>query len=59
MTTAKKVYLVSNGDLRQPACLNGWPLQEKTLKQVRNALKKLGFDSEALPSLTRNASTGF
>jgi len=59
MAAAKKVYLVSNGDLRQPACLNGWPLQEKTLGQVRKALKKLGFDAEILPKFDAKRKHGF
>ncbi|NLO33766.1 MAG: hypothetical protein GX117_10490 [Candidatus Hydrogenedentes bacterium] len=59
MASSKKVYLLSNGDLRQPACLNGWPLQEKTLKQVKSAAKKLGFDTVVLPKFDSKRKHGF
>jgi len=59
MAAAKTVYLVSNGDLRQPACLNGWPLQKKTLAQVQKALKNLGYASEILPKFDAKRKHGF
>ncbi len=59
MTSAKTVYLVSNGDFREPACIAGWPLQENTLAQVRKALKKFGWDAETLPHFDAKRKHGF
>ncbi len=59
MATKKTVYLVSNGDYRGPACVAGWPLQEKTLTQVRKALKKLGYDATIKPCFDPKRNHGF
>lgn len=59
MPTKNTVYLVSNGDYRNTACVAGWPLQENTLTQVRRALKKLGWNSEILPAFDARNKHGF
>lgn len=59
MAKKNTVYLVSNGDARNPACMAGWPLQEATIAQVRKALKKLGFDSVVLPKYDAKRKHGF
>lgn len=59
MAAEKKVYLVSNGDYRDPACINGWDLQAKTLKQLSAALKKLGYSTELLPKFDKKRKHGF
>ena len=59
MASTKKVFIVSNGDFREAACLNGWPLQEKTLKQLSAALKKFGYASEFLPKFDKKRKHGF
>lgn len=45
----KKIYLISNGDFRDAACVEGWPKQAEMLKAVKAALSKLGRECEALP----------
>ncbi len=59
MAKKNTVYLVSNGDFRDAACVAGWPLQESTIAQVRKALKKLGWDSVALPEYDAKKKHGF
>jgi L-fucose isomerase-like protein len=59
MAKNNTVYLVSNGDMREPACTAGWPLQSSTLAQVKKALKKLGWDSIALPEYDAKRKHGF
>ena len=59
MASAKTVYLVSNGDFREAACVAGWALQNKTLKQVGRALKTLGYNTEVLPKFDKKKKHGF
>jgi len=42
---SKKVHLISNGDFRDSANVVCWPMQDKTLKQVKAAFKKLGVET--------------
>ena len=56
---SKKVYLVSNGDFRDTACVVCWPMQDKTLKEVEGAFKKLGVKTEVLPKYNRARKHGF
>lgn len=53
------IYLVSNGDFRDPACVQGWPLQKKTLQAVQAAFKKLGRNTETLPRVNPKRGHGF
>ena len=53
----KRVYLVSNGDLRGSACQLAWPKQEETLKLCEAAFAKLGVEIEVLTAF-RAARTG-
>ncbi len=55
----KKVYLISNGDDRQPACLVSWPKQEETLKAVKKSFAKLGVETEVLPKYDSKRRHGF
>ncbi|NLN93437.1 MAG: fucose isomerase [Candidatus Hydrogenedens sp.] len=59
MTDKKKVYVVSNGDFRIPANVEGWPLQKKTLGQVKAALKELGYTAQVLPKYNAKDKHGF
>ncbi|MCX8063542.1 MAG: fucose isomerase [Candidatus Hydrogenedentes bacterium] len=60
MATGKKtIYLISNGDYRDPACRLGWPMQEKTLKLLQTALKQLGYKTEVLPKYDEKRKHGF
>lgn len=42
----EKVYLISNGDFRESACVACWPMQDLTLKEVAKAFRKLGVKTE-------------
>lgn len=55
----KKVYLINNGDFRDSACVPCWPKQEETLKAVKAAFKKLGYDSEVIPKYDPKRKHGF
>lgn len=59
MKSNETIYLVSNGDFRNPACEAGWPMQERTIKDVQKALKKLGFSTEVLPKYNAKRKHGF
>lgn len=55
----KHVTLISNGDFRDPACVQCWPKQVETLKAVRAALKKLGVESDTYPAYNAKRKHGF
>ena len=59
MARAKTVFLVSNGDYRDPACVAGWPLQQQTLQATQKALKKLGWHTVILPEYDSRRRHGF
>ncbi len=59
MKKGDTVYLISNGDYRDSACRECWPMQEKTLKEVQKALRKLGFKSKIYPSYDPKRKHGF
>ena len=59
MARAKTVFLVSNGDYRDPACVAGWPLQQQTLQATQKALKKLGWNTVILPEYDSRRRHGF
>ena len=50
MKNEKKVYLISNGDFRDSAGQVCWPMQEKTLRAVKAAFRKMGYQTEVFPS---------
>lgn len=56
---AKKVYLISNGDFRDSACVVCWPVQDDTLKQIKKAFSKLGVDTEVFPKYDPKRKHGF
>lgn len=56
---SNKIYLVSNGDFRDSACVVCWPTQDETLKQVKKAFAKLGVDVEVLPKYDSKRKHGF
>jgi L-fucose isomerase-like protein len=55
----KKVILVSNGDMRDSAGVVCWPMQDKTLRQVKAAFKKLGVQTEVYPKYMPKRKHGF
>lgn len=55
----KKVYLISNGDFRDSAGEVSWPKQEETLNAVKAAFRKLGYNTEVLPSYDARRKHGF
>lgn len=59
MASKKKVYLINNGDFRDSACVATWPKQEETLKAVRAAFKKLGYETEVIPKYDAKRKHGF
>lgn len=54
-----KVCLISNGDFRDSAGVVCWPMQEKTLKSVRAAFKKLGVETDVVPKYDPKRKHGF
>ncbi|MFA6239442.1 MAG: hypothetical protein WC655_00850 [Candidatus Hydrogenedentales bacterium] len=56
---SKKVYLISNGDFRDSAGVVCWPMQEETLKAVKQAFSKLGVKTEVLPDYDKKRKHGF
>lgn len=54
-----KVYLISNGDYRDSACVECWPMQELTLREVTRAFKKLGVSAETLTKYDPKKKHGF
>ncbi len=59
MSKPKKVCLISNGDFRDSAGVVCWPMQEKTLKAVRAAFRKLGVQTEVFPKYDPKRKHGF
>jgi len=55
----KRIYLVSNGDLRDSACQLAWPKQEETLKLCEAAFAKLGVEIEVLTRYNPQRRHGF
>ncbi len=54
-----KIYLISNGDFRDSACVECWPKQEETLNALRPVFTKLGVKTEALPKYDAKRRHGF
>ncbi|MFP4500250.1 MAG: fucose isomerase [Candidatus Hydrogenedentota bacterium] len=54
-----QVYLISNGDYRDPACVEGWPMQDKTLKGVARAFKKIGVKTNIVTKFDKTRKHGF
>lgn len=59
MKTDKTVYLISNGDFRESANLECWPMQEVTLKAAKRAFSKLGYKTEVFPKYDKKRKHGF
>ena len=59
MKNEKKVYLISNGDFRDSAGQVCWPMQEKTLRAVKAAFRKMGYQTEVFPSYDPERKHGF
>jgi L-fucose isomerase-like protein len=59
MKKGDTIYLISNGDFRDSAGVNCWPMQDFTLKEVRKAFKKLGFKTEVFPKYDKKRKHGF
>ncbi len=59
MKTDQTIYLISNGDFRDSACVGCWPMQDATLKEVSKAFKKLGFKTEIMPKFDPKRKHGF
>ncbi|MBP8132106.1 MAG: fucose isomerase [Candidatus Hydrogenedentes bacterium] len=55
----EKVYLISNGDFRSSACVECWPMQELTLREVAKAFRKLGVQTETLTKYDAKKKHGF
>ena len=56
---SRKVHLISNGDFRDSANIVCWPMQEKTLRQVKGAFKKLGVDTSVATRYDSKRKHGF
>jgi len=59
MAKMNHVTLISNGDFRNAACVEGWDMQKRTIDGVRKGLKKLGVESTALPKVDKKLKHGF
>jgi L-fucose isomerase-like protein len=59
MKKGDTIYLISNGDYRESAGVECWPMQDKTLKEVGKALKKLGFNTKIFPEYDSKRRHGF
>lgn len=55
----RTIYLVSNGDFREPVGVICWPKQEETLQEVGRALSSLGYETEAVPQFDSTRGHGF
>lgn len=55
----QNIYLISNGDFRDTACVDCWPMQQKTLTQVKSAFKALGQRCEVRTKFNRKRGHGF
>ena len=58
-TTRDKVYLISNGDMRDSAGQLAWPKQEETLKLCEAAFAKQGVATEVLTRYNPQRRHGF
>lgn len=54
-----EVCLISNGDFRDTACVECWPMQEDTLKSVKGAFKKLGVKTTEATRFDKKRKHGF
>jgi len=59
MKKDQKIYLVSNGDYRNSACVACWPKQEETLAQVKAAFAKMGVSTELVTKYDAKRKHGF
>ncbi len=59
MKKGDTIYLISNGDFRDIANENTWPLQKETLKEVAKAFKQLGYKTKILPEYNEKRKHGF
>ena len=59
MPSIKKVALISNGDFRDTACVECWPMQADTLKQVEGVLKSMKVKVDVYPKVNRKRGHGF
>lgn len=59
MKRGEKVYLISNGDFRDPACVACWPTQDATLTAVKKAFKDAGHPTEVFPKFDKKRKHGF
>lgn len=55
----KRAYLISNGDFRDSAGVECWPMQEKTLKEVKSAFKKIGVETQTMTRYDSKRKHGF
>ena len=55
----KKVYLISNGDLRDSAGVVCWPKQDETIKAMKKAFAKLGVTAELVNQYDPKRKHGF
>lgn len=55
----QRVYLISNGDFRESACVTCWPKQEETLKAVKAAFKSLDRKCVVIPKYDEKRKHGF
>ncbi|NIA14850.1 MAG: hypothetical protein GWP08_12300 [Nitrospiraceae bacterium] len=55
----KTIYLISNGDYRDSAGVECWPMQEKTLREVKRAFKSLGVEAKVLSKYDAKRGHGF
>ncbi|MCL5269944.1 MAG: fucose isomerase [bacterium] len=59
MKNTNTIYLISNGDFRDSACVGCWPMQEKTLAAVKKAFAKLGVKTAVFPRFDARRKHGF
>ncbi len=59
MKKGDTIYLISNGDFRDSADRECWPMQDVTLKEVQKALRKLGFKTKVFPQYDAKRKHGF
>ncbi len=59
MKKGDTIYLLSNGDFRESAGQACWAMQDRTLKEVQRAFKKLGFETKVFPKYDEKRRHGF
>lgn len=59
MKKMKHATLISNGDFRDTACVECWPMQKGTLKSVDKALASLGVKTDTFPRYDPRRGHGF